>query len=214
MPPGHCRICCSSWNVGIFVHVGGVIANMSSAPLTAKQQETLADRVRNREAAAEEELVRLFTDRIAFFVRMRTNDTEAARDLTQDVLWAVVHALRGGQLRDGERLGAFVYGVARNLVNNYVRSRCRAPRAAPLDAALHLAIAADRSDDIDRAGLVAQALTGLDSTDRTILALTLVEDLKPGEIGRRLSLGSDVVRTRKSRALKKVIERVRRLSRT
>ena len=58
-----------------------------------------------------------------------------------------------------------------------------------------------------------RALATLDATDRKILLLTLVEGLKPGEIGARLGLTSEIVRARKSRALKKTIERVKRLSR-
>ena len=61
--------------------------------------------------------------------------------------------------------------------------------------------------------LVRRALGILDPTDRRILLMTLVEGLKPGEIGVRLGLTSEVVRARKSRALKKTIDRVKKLSR-
>jgi DNA-directed RNA polymerase specialized sigma24 family protein len=37
-----------------------------------------------------------------------------------------------------------------------------------------------------------------------------VDDLKPGDIARRLGLSPEVVRTRKSRALKHLTEHVRR----
>jgi hypothetical protein len=49
----------------------------------------------------------VFSDRIALLVRMRTRDPEAARDLTQEVLLAVMLALRNWHLREGERLAAF-----------------------------------------------------------------------------------------------------------
>jgi RNA polymerase sigma factor (sigma-70 family) len=192
------------------VHFGGLIASASSAQLSPAQQLTLAERIRDGEAAAEEEFVRQFQEKIACFVRVHTHEAEVSRDLTQDVLIAVVHALRAGRLREGERLAAFVYGVARNLVNNYARTRSRMPREAPLDAALHLASVPDRTEDAERAGLVTRALGELDVTDRTILRLTLAEGLKPGEISRRLGLTPEVVRSRKSRALKRVTERVRR----
>ena len=58
-----------------------------------------------------------------------------------------------------------------------------------------------------------RALATLKATDRKILLLTLVEGLKPGEIGVRLALTAETVRARKSRALKKIIGRVKRLSR-
>jgi RNA polymerase sigma-70 factor (ECF subfamily) len=186
---------------------------MRNALPTAQQQTILAEQIRRGEPAAEEELVRLFSDRIAFLVRIRTRDFEAARDLTQDVMLAVVLALRDGHLRDGERLAAFVYGTARNLINNHLRTRSRLPKEDPLDTALHLASAPDAVDDSERVALVRRALPALDSTDRKILLMTLVEGLKPGEIAVRLGLTSEVVRTRKSRALKKTIETVKRLSR-
>jgi DNA-directed RNA polymerase specialized sigma24 family protein len=44
--------------------------------------------------------------------------------------------------------------------------------------------------------------------------MTLNEGLNPGEIARRLGLRPDVVRKRKSRAVKKIAERLARLSRT
>ena len=85
----------------------------------------------------------------------------------------------------------------------------------PLDVALEAAATRpDPVEDSERAGLVRQALRLLDSTDRQILLLTLMEGLKPGEIAARLGLTSEVVRTRKSRALKKTVERMKRLSRT
>ena len=115
--------------------------------------------------------------------------------------------------QESERLAAFVYGIARNLINNYLRTRTRL-KEDPLDAALPLALQPDTADDEERLGLVRRALRTLELTDRTILLLTLVEGLKPGEITLRLRLTPEVVRTRKSRALKRTTERVKNLSRT
>jgi RNA polymerase sigma-70 factor (ECF subfamily) len=184
------------------------------ALLTPEQQSTLAERIRGRDASAEEELVRLFSGRIALMARIRTRDAEAARDVTQDVLLAVIRALRNGQLRVAERLTAFVYGTARNLINNHVRTRVRLPPEDPLDDTLMAASLPDQLEDSERAALVRRALAVLDSTDRRILLLTLIEGLKPAEIGARLGMSAEVVRTRKSRALKKTAERVKNLTRT
>ena len=186
---------------------------MSALP-TAEQQSSLAERIRARDVSAEEELVRLFSGRIALMARMRTRDAEAARDVTQDVLLAVFRALRSGQLREGERLTAFVYGTARNLINNHLRTRTRLPPEDSLDDTLMAASQPDQLEDLERGAVVQQALAVLDPTDRTILMLTLIEGLKPAEIGARLGMSSEVVRTRKSRALKKTAERVKNLSRT
>jgi RNA polymerase sigma-70 factor (ECF subfamily) len=189
-------------------------AGGASALLTPQQQSRLAERIRRHEASAEDELVGLFYDRVRFLVLARTRDPEVARDLAQDVLLAVMRALRSEQLRDPERLAGFVYGIARNVINNYLRTRSRSPKEDPIDAAQHVASAVEPLDNSERIALVRRTLATLDATDRRILLLTLIEGLKPGEIGVRLGLSSEVVRARKSRALKKVIDRVKRLSRT
>jgi RNA polymerase sigma-70 factor (ECF subfamily) len=186
---------------------------MPAALLTPEQQSTLAERVRRHEPAAEEELVRQFSDRVTVLVLARTRDREAARDLTQEIMLAVVLALRNGHLRQTERLAAFVYGTARNLINNHLRSRSRLPREETIDDARDAASTPRPIEDEERVLLVRRAVRDLDSTDRKILLLTLVEGLKPGEIAARLGLTSEVVRTRKSRAVRKMTERVKRLSR-
>lgn len=183
------------------------------ALLTPEQQSTLAERIRARDPSAEEELVRLFSGRIALMARIRTRDAEAARDVTQDVLLAVFRALWSGQLREAERLTAFVYGTARNLINNHLRTRSRLPAEDPLDDSHAVASLPDELENTERGALVRRALAVLDSTDRQILLLTLIEGLKPAEIGVRLGLTSEVVRTRKSRALRKATEQVNHLSR-
>jgi RNA polymerase sigma-70 factor, ECF subfamily len=196
----------------LILHYGGAAAG-ASVLLTPQQQGILAERIRSGEASAEEELDRLFRSKVLFLALARTHDRETARDLTQDVMLAVVLALRDGHLREAERLAAFVYGTARNLINNYLRVRSRVPREHPIDG-MELASAPESLDHTERGTLVRRALGALDSTDRKILLLTLVEGLKPGEIAVRLSLTSEVVRTRKSRALRKVTQHVKRLSRT
>ena len=191
----------------------GTRVGTSRALPTVQQQSLLAERIRRHEPAAEEELVRLFQDRILFLVRMRTHDPGGAQDLTQDVLLAVVLALREGQLRDPERLTAFVYGTARNVVNNHLRSRSRLPREDPIEGQDYFINNVDPVEDAERSALVRTALSALASTDRKILLLTLVNGLRPGEIAVRTGLTSEVVRARKSRALRKMIERVKKLSR-
>jgi RNA polymerase sigma factor (sigma-70 family) len=196
----------------VILHAGDSAG--ASALLTPEQQNTLVERIRRQDPSAEEELVHLFSARVTFLVLARTRDREAARDLTQDVMLAVVLALRNGRLREAERLAAFVYGTARNVINNYLRMRGRQPKEDPIGDGLSLPSMPDPIEHTERADLVQRALGALDSTDRKILLLTLVEGLKPGEIAVRLGLTSEVVRTRKSRALKKTIERVKTLSRT
>ena len=181
-----------------------------SGLLTSAEQLSLVDRIRQGDGLAEEELVQRFSRRIRSLAVNRTRDREAARDLVQEVLMNVVSALRGGQLRDAEKLGAFIFGIARNVINNYLRSRGRQPAEEPISDDIADEGADEESEIAERMGLVRRALQRLDRTDQQILSMTLVEGCKPGEISVTLGLSADVVRARKSRALKKVADRVQR----
>ncbi len=174
---------------------------------------SLAARVRDGERSAEDTLVDLFYERVRLVVLYRIRDTEAARELAQDVLMAVVTALRHGGIHDGEKLTAFVYGTARNHMNSYFRSSARRPGDDTLVLDYPAAPAADPIESAERAALVRQALATLEANERKILLLTLVDGMKPGDIARRLGLSDEVVRARKSRAIKKVALLMHKLSR-
>jgi len=146
---------------------------------------------------------------------VRTRDREVSRELVQDVLMAVILALRKGKLQDPDKLAAFVHGTARNLINNRLRNQSQQPPMEPLPDDLAQAGLARQLDDRERVRLLHQALERLMPEDRRILQMTLVEGRKPGEIAATLGLTSEVVRTRKLRAVKKVAHLIRkRMSRT
>ncbi len=165
----------------------------------------LLARIANGDAEAETSLVQQFGPRIRAMVLARTRDHELARDLTQDTLVAVLRATRAGQVRDPQRLSAFVHGVARNVVSNYLRgNRRRAEDQLVDDVPASVSFEEDYGNR-ERQALLQQALTELTDSDRRILEWTLVEGLKPGDIAGRLGVAAEVVRTRKSRALKRVL---------
>jgi RNA polymerase sigma factor (sigma-70 family) len=156
-----------------------------------------------------------FSHRIFVMGVVRTHDREAARELVQDVLMAVIFALRKGQLQDADKLAAFVHGTARNLINNQLRTARQQPPVESLPEDLAQENLVEQLEDAERGRLVHQALERLGQEDRTILLMTLVDGCKPGEIAATLGLSSEVVRTRKLRALKKVTDLIeKKLSRT
>jgi RNA polymerase sigma factor (sigma-70 family) len=182
---------------------------------SAGELRGLAERIRQGDASAETELVHEFSHRVFVMGVVRTHDREAARELVQDVLMAVIGALRKGQLQDADKLAAFVHGTARNLINNQLRSQSQRPPMEPLPEDLAQACSPERLEDAERVGLVHQALERLGREDRKILWMTLVQGHKPGEIAAALGLTSEVVRTRKTRAVKKVSDLIRKkMSRT
>jgi RNA polymerase sigma factor (sigma-70 family) len=169
----------------------------------------LVERIANGDSIAEEELVRFYQGDVFRMLRGRTRDPEGARELADDVLMAVVCALRDGKLRDATKLRAFVHGTMRNVANNYFRNRLSRPREEPLDPDTTPAVHADGLEERERLTLLRRGLASLSAADRQILLLTMLEDIKPAQIAQRLGLTPEIVRARKSRALHRLIARTR-----
>lgn len=165
---------------------------------------SLAERIRQGDAAAETELVHQFSQRVFVMGLIRTRDREAARDLVQDILLAVIIALRKGQLLDQQKLDAFVHGTARNVINNHLRGEAKTPHFEALSDDIARCSSSDEIEDAERSRLVEDALGEMRQRDREILHMTLVEGKKPGAIAAELGLTAEVVRTRKLRASKKI----------
>jgi len=172
--------------------------------------ERLVERVAQGDRAAEDQLAEYLTPRLRVMMRAKTRDAELSRDLTQDAVIEVLKALRRGQLREPGRLIAFVHGVARNVANNYVRTRRDDTGHEPLSDLLAQPL--DEADAHERRDLVTRGLARISPSDREILDLVLVEGLKPGEIAARMGLAPEVIRTRKSRALKRILTVLQRLT--
>jgi RNA polymerase sigma-70 factor, ECF subfamily len=181
-------------------------------PLSSVDLGVLAGSIRDGDQAAEGRLVEHFTPRIRAMVLARLRNPDLARDLTQETLVAVLHAARSGRIHDPARLAAFVQGVARNLVNNYARRRQQHPEVELDDVAQNLTVVEDPASK-ERRELLVRALQTLEKPDRDVLRLTLIDGLKPAEIAEQYGTSAEVIRTRKTRALKRVMEAVANLSR-
>ena len=178
---------------------------MAFPPLTGEEQAWLVDRIREGDEQAETRLVELFSRPIRVMARVRAGRRLEEEDVTQDVLVAAIRAIRSGQPRDVARLGAFVAGIARNVINNRLRT-VRGVALEPLTGHEE-AVVADLREDVarrERAAMIRKALADLSADDRRILVLTMVEGLRSSQIAEQMGVSEEVVRARKSRALKRL----------
>jgi len=173
-----------------------------------------AQRIQAGDPAAEEEVAEFFHPRVLAMASVRLRDAEAARDVAQETILAVLQAVRGCKLREAEKLLAFVFGTAHNLINNYARAQSQNPRAVPLEPdTATVAPMAPVVEQVERRALVRRVLEHLKPLDRRILLLTLVDGMNPREIAPLVGLKPENVRTRKARAIKTVSREVEKLSR-
>jgi RNA polymerase sigma factor (sigma-70 family) len=169
----------------------------------------LAARIQSGDSTAEDELVRLVQPSVVRLLRWRMRDPDVVGELANDVLIAVVCALRARKLQDTARVLPFVRGIARNVTNYHFRARRSRPLEEPLPPDLASSEAHDGLERRERAVAVRRGLESLEHADREILLRTLVDGLKPAEIARDLGVSPEVVRTRKSRALQRLIASTR-----
>jgi RNA polymerase sigma factor (sigma-70 family) len=178
----------------------------------ASQSTSLIGRIRSGNKGAEDELVRLYSRPVFAIAVARTGDREAARDLTQEVLMAVLQAARNGKVRESHKLAAFIQGTARNLINNYFRTRGRRAECS-LEAVTGVGIdPVEQQEDAERSRLVRQELKSYSSLDQQILLFSLVDGHSLAEVAERLKMSHDAVRARKSRLVKKITKKFGGLS--
>jgi len=171
----------------------------------------LAQRILDGDRSAEDELVSAYRRGVFVIAVARTRDHEAARDLTQEILIAILKALRDGQLRESTKLAAFIQGTARNLINNYLRSKTHHVEIE-LDDEAYSADPVEELESLERRRLVQRELESFSVTDRQILLLSLVDGHSLADIAQRLNLSHDAVRARKSRAVRKITRKFARVS--
>ena len=181
----------------------------SASALVSESQ--LVARIREGDATAEDALVTNYRRAVLMIAVARTHDREAARDLTQEILLAVLVAVRAGHLREPEKLPAFIQGTARNLVNNYLRTQIRR-RETELQNADCFVDQIEVLEHAERQRLFRKEMASLNILDQQILLFSLVDGHSLAEIARRLGLSHEAVRARKSRAIRKIEEKFARMS--
>jgi RNA polymerase sigma factor (sigma-70 family) len=181
---------------------------------TASENELLVRAIAEGDPDAERAFAERYLRPIRVMLLTRSRNPDLTADLLQDVMIEAICGLRRGQLRDPEKLSAFVSGIARNKLNNYYRANRRTEPLDLPDDLPDLSCTADQVDEEQREGRAAEAIASLEPLDRAILQMTLVDGLKPGAIAQKLQLSPDVVRQRKLRATRRVIDLVRTSSQT
>jgi RNA polymerase sigma factor (sigma-70 family) len=179
----------------------------------AQENKRLVVAILGGDRDAEREFAERYMRPVKAMLMARSRNPDLTADLLQDVMIEAICALRRGQLREPEKLSSFVIAIARNVLNNHFRSAVRRPESLELpDDLPDLGSNAGQLEDQERKTLALSAISSLEPLDKTILQMTLVDGLKPGVIAERLRLSPDVVRQRKLRATRRVIDFVRNQS--
>jgi len=179
----------------------------TAVPATSEVEIALVERIRAGDRSAENELVTTYRRGVFAIAAARTRDREAARDLTQDVFIAVLRVLREGKLRESNKLAAFIQGTARNVINNFLRTRARHPECELDTIEIMSADPIEELESAERQRLVQLEVQSFRDTDQQILLLSLVDGHSLADIAQRLNMSHDAVRARKSRMIRKITKK-------
>ncbi len=149
-------------------------------------------------AAAEAELCGRFVRRVRLYGLRHLRNRDAAEDLAQKAMLLMLEKLRGGAVREPDRIGSFVLGVARMLAHE--QRRAAPPLPLPADDARTPVDTAGPADPLASAHL-ARCLEALPERERTVVVLTYYGEASAREVSGALALAEGHVRVIRHRAI-------------
>lgn len=154
-----------------------------------------------REAVTETQLCETFLPLLRAFGRRHLRDNAAAEELAQESLFLALEALHAHRIGSETPLGAYVLGIARNLVREGIRAD-RRRRALDVQLAPFEGVADAPHVELDQHLRV--CISRLTSTARAVLVRAVVEEETGPEIAEALGITPTNVRVIRHRALAEV----------
>lgn len=164
----------------------------------------LVERIRNDDASAMEELYRVFSRGIRFYL-CRQLGPQDLDDRVHETFLTVTQSIRRGDVREPERLMGYVRTVVRRQVAAYIEE-ISAQRRQQTDLDCGLAVS-DGGVDPEKAAIERQnqdiawrVLNAISARDREILIRFYLHEQTPEQICREMNLTETQFRLLKSRA--------------
>lgn len=172
--------------------------------LSATEWSTLVDQIKAGEDAGMEQLYKLFSRGIRYYLCRQLGPQEL-EDKVHDTFLIVVNAIRRGDLREPERLMGFVRTVVRRQVAAYIETAVHTRREqTDLESGVTVV---DRAQNPEQEAIIRQkaelmraSLDALSKRDREILIRFYLQEQPQEQICREMSLNETQFRLMKSRA--------------
>lgn len=163
-------------------------------------------KAKDGDAEAYGQLYALYSSRLYRFIKIKINETATAEDLLQEVFLKAWQALPKLQLSD-LHFNAWLYQIARNLVNDYYRRQYRQPPATTLDEIAELPSTSSPLTEtilileIDR---VKKHFYKLPPQYREVLELRFIQEFEVSEAAKIMGKSNLAIRLLQHRALKRL----------
>jgi RNA polymerase sigma-70 factor, ECF subfamily len=154
----------------------------------------LVARILAGEKAAESELVQRYSRGVLIILCRATGDQSLSEDLSQETFRLTLEKIRGGEVREPEKLSGFICSLARNLATDHYRRSRRSEQVDDPEAVEMVAATAptqlDRVLQAEKSKHVRQLLSELSERDREILRRFYIEEEDKERICADLKLSS------------------------
>lgn len=195
-------------------------------PMPEGYEEKLVERLKRRDEAAFNELIRLYQGRIFRLVFRMLGDRSEAEDLAQEVFITVFKSIDG--FRGESKLSTWLYRVATNHCKNrikYLDRRARGKKkeldevaehgaleSATMSPSSHIARPDQMMEAMQKERILQQAIAALEEEHRTLIVLRDIEHMTYEQIQEITGLPEGTVKSRLHRARHALRTKVQRLA--
>jgi RNA polymerase sigma factor (sigma-70 family) len=170
---------------------------MTTAEHDHRNDELLAIRCQMGEAAGFDDLIARWHGPLWTYVRRLVGDDDAAREVVQDVWVRVIRGIAG--LRDGSKLRAWLFGIARRTLMDRLREQYAKPADPDIDVNDIPASTWTSESHADLQALE-YSLARLPIVEREVLTLFYLEELSLSEVAEALKVPIGTIKSRLFRA--------------
>ncbi len=195
-------------------------------PMPDGYEEKLVERLKRRDEAAFNELIRLYQTRIFRLVFRMLGDKAEAEDVAQEVFITVFKSIEG--FRGDSKLSTWLYRVATNHCKNrikYLDRRARGKKkefdeiaehgaleSATMNPSSQIARPDHMVEAFEKERILKEAIAALDEEHRTLIVLRDIEHMSYEQIQEITGLPEGTVKSRLHRARHSLATKVRRLA--
>ncbi|MGB8596512.1 MAG: sigma-70 family RNA polymerase sigma factor [Candidatus Sulfotelmatobacter sp.] len=165
--------------------------------------ESYVERLRGGDFRTQEHFVAYFTELIQLKLRSRLHSPQAIEDVRQETFSRVFAALRGGKIRQPDRLGAFVNSMCNNVLLEQYRASSRDSSLEDEEQADFPALTVDVLGAIaakQMAEKIREILEEMPERDRRLLQEVFLEERDKDEVCRDFGVDRDYLRVLLHRA--------------
>ena len=173
--------------------VSGAVALVDFEAFDAAYLRKLLD----RDEATEAHFVRYFSELLRLKLRSRLANRQAIEDVVQETFARTFSLLRGGGLREANRLGALVNSICNHVLAERYRSNGRFEPLEELAAEQLPEPTPDalaQSISASTCAMVREVVNGLGERDRKLLRLVFLEERDKDEVCSQLGVDRDYLR--------------------